>query len=31
MFESIFEKEVQVDLISSIKQGGTECRIKIDI
>lgn len=31
MFENIFEKEVCVELISSIKQGDAKCRIKIDV
>ena len=29
MFESIFNKEVQVELVSSIKMGDANCRIKI--
>ena len=31
MFENIFEQDIQVELVSSIKQGGTECRIKISL
>ena len=29
MFENIFDKEVQVELLTSIKQGDSDCRIQI--